>query len=161
MLSRLLELKQAHVKMVTLRELTRIFEKNVDDNVKVDNKLSYKQIPYSASASASADLMIEVNNTGAVFVNREKVDIEDAAAVRLKLSRVYDRQCMLLKVCESLSFVRLLHATVIVVQVVYNTFTDRTVKHQIVSDCLTRIDKIVSDRLVSPTVDLICRLGKA
>ena len=43
--SRLLEVKQAGVKMQLLRELARVFDKNVEANTKVDNKLSYKQIP--------------------------------------------------------------------------------------------------------------------
>ena len=102
-----------------------------------------------------------MSQTGQVFVNREKVDVEDGPAVRQKLQRVYDRQCMQLKACDGLSFVRILQASLVVLQVVYNTFTDCTVRHQLSADCLARVDKVLNDRLLAPTVDLICRVGKA
>lgn len=107
--SRLLEVKNPGNRMVLLRELTKVFESAIDGNIKLDNKISYKQIPTLATGSRSSptNLSLQQNisgNEALIKINGELLNFDNLSSLRTKLNRIYDRGCINIKIPENLSY---------------------------------------------------------
>lgn len=118
--SRLLEVKNPGNRMVLIRELTKIFEAAIDSNVKLDNKISYRQIPTlpTGSRSSPTNLSLQQNiggNENNIKINGELLNFDNVSGIKLKLNKIYERGCINIKIPTNISF------TTILVRINHNT----------------------------------------
>lgn len=107
--SRLLEIKHPGNRMVLIREMTKIFEHAIDSGIKIDSKISYRQLPTlpTGIGSSSTNLHIQQNiggNESAIKINGELCNIENLNSLKAKLTKIYERGCSGIKVPENISF---------------------------------------------------------
>lgn len=107
--SRLLEVRHPGNRMVLVRELAKIFEAAVDAQMRVDNKVSYRQVPTLVTGSRSSPTNLSIQQSvggdeGVLKINGELCSIDNLAGLRTKLGRIYERGCLGVKVPQNLSF---------------------------------------------------------
>ena len=105
--SRILEVKNSVHRINLVKEVTRIFESALEENMKVDNKIPYKAIPLLATGSCSANLKIVPGGRpeeSFVKINGELINLDNPAMIKAKMQKIYERGCNHLKLPDNLSY---------------------------------------------------------
>lgn len=169
-LSKVLEIKKSVNRLILMKELVKVFENAIDSNLKVDSKISYNMIPILTTCTSSTTLSIQPHvggDSNSLRINGELVNVQNTSGMRMKLEKIYERGCTALKVPENLSCVTVFviffyrkKAAIIVIQMCYTTFHDRSNKTDDTLENLTKFDRIVHQMLIVPFLEVMLKLGK-
>lgn len=160
LVSRLIEVKIPESRCVAVRELTRAFESALESGLEVTNKIEYKAVPLLACGIHSQKIE-HTDSENLIKFGGEILDIENSSQMKSSMSQIFSRASVTMKLPQNIDYLVAYRNILRVLQMIYNSFSDRKAKAQQVHENLIKFDRVVFEKILQPLMETIFKVSRS